>query len=172
MTRQKPAPLFLFALVLIAAVALGAARAAEGDPGGRSGLKVPRFASLRAPEVNLRTGPGVRYPVDWVLSYRGMPVEITNEFDTWRKVRDWQGTEGWVHQSMLSGRRTVIVRAGVAPMRREPSSGAAVVARVQRKVLGRLLSCQGAWCRVEVSGLRGWMQRSAIFGVYPKEKIE
>src|SRR3546814_20543597 len=81
----------------------GEAESARPAPPGRTGLPLPRFVTLRADEVNLRTGPGTRYPIDWVYQRRGMPVEIIDEFDTWRRIRDWQGTEGWVHQSMVQG---------------------------------------------------------------------
>src|SRR5919204_606278 len=76
-----------------------------------SGLPLPRFASLRSDEVNVRTGPGTRYPVDWVFKRKGMPVEIVAEFENWRKIRDWQGASGWVHQSLLTGKRSFIIPA-------------------------------------------------------------
>jgi SH3-like domain-containing protein len=145
----------------------------ENDPGGgRTSLKLPRFASLRAAEVNMRTGPGTRYPVEWVYVQRSLPVEITAEFDVWRKIRDADGTEGWVHQSMLTGRRTIMVRDGIEPLRRDPEAGSPAIARVEPKVIGRLLNCKDAWCRVEIAGLRGWMERKHLFGILPGEKIE
>ncbi len=134
--------------------------------------KLPRFASVRAGEVNVRTGPGVRYPVEWVFVYRNMPVEIVAEFDTWRKVRDWDGTEGWIHRSMLSGSRTMIVVGGTRPIRRNAEASSDVVAQVEERVIGRLLDCMAGWCRVEVSGMRGWMSRNHIWGGYSKEKVE
>src|SRR5579862_3380664 len=85
-----------------------------------SGLPLPRFASLRSDEVNLRSGPGVRYPVDWIYTRRDLPVEVIAEFDTWRKIRDWQGTEGWVHQSFLSARRMVVVTGERRRLRADP----------------------------------------------------
>ncbi|MHA1113044.1 MAG: SH3 domain-containing protein [Alphaproteobacteria bacterium] len=133
---------------------------------------LPRFASLRASEVNLRTGPGVRYPVEWVFVRRGLPVEITADFDTWRKIRDWQGTEGWVHRSMLSGRRAAVITGRTRALRRRPAADAPVVARVEADVICRLLVCEGPFCRVEVAGIRGWIARAAIWGAYPGETIE
>jgi SH3-like domain-containing protein len=151
----------------------GSAGAGENDSGGgRTSLKLPRFASLRASVVNMRTGPGTRYPVEWVYIQRSLPVEITAEFDVWRKIRDADGTEGWVHQSMLTGKRTVMVRDGLEPLRRDPEADSPAIARVEPKVIGRLLSCGDAWCRVEISGLRGWMERRHLFGILPGEKIE
>jgi SH3-like domain-containing protein len=150
-------------------VVLGLAFAVATGAVGAS--KLPRFASLRAAEVNVRTGPGVRYPVEWVFVYRHMPVEIVAEYDTWRKVRDWEGTVGWIHQSMLSGRRTVIVRGDSHPARRQPDQTAEVVARVEERVSGRLLECSINWCRVDIAGIRGWMRRSHLWGIYRGEEV-
>lgn len=136
-----------------------------------TGLPLPRFASLRANKVHLRTGPGVRYPVDWIFVQRNMPVEIVAEFENWRKVRDWQGTEGWVHRSMLSGKRTAVIKGGVQPLRREPASSAPLTARVMEKVVARILECEGDWCRVEIGKQRGWMRRTHIWGVYRSEAL-
>jgi SH3-like domain-containing protein len=133
--------------------------------GGGSGLPLPRFVSLHATKVNVRTGPGVRYPVDWVFVRRGLPVQVVAEFENWRKVRDWQGTEGWVHQSMLSGRRTVVVTGEIRELRRKALDGAAVVARAEPGVIGRLLEQSGDWCRVEISGFKGWLRRDEVFGL-------
>src|SRR5437660_12925684 len=81
-----------------------------------SGRPLPRFASLRSDEVNVRTGPGTRYPVDWVFKRKGMPVEIVAEYENWRKIRDWQGASGWVHQSLLTGKRGFIIAAKPASL--------------------------------------------------------
>ena len=136
-----------------------------------TGLALPRYASLRANKVYLRTGPGSRYPVDWIYVMQGMPIEITAEFENWRKVRDWQGTEGWVHRSMLSGKRTAVVTGGVQPLRRAPGATSDLVARVMEKVVGRVLKCEGEWCRIEIGNRRGWMRRAHIWGVNPNEKL-
>lgn len=161
------------ALVAIAAASLTAGLAAEaaGETAKRpGGAKLPRFASLRAKEVNLRTGPGVRYPVDWVFVHRNLPIEIIAEFGVWRKIRDWQGAEGWVHKSLLSGRRTVIVIGGTQSLRREAATTAPPVARVEERVVGRLLRCEKLWCRVEFDGFRGWLPHKRLWGVYENEK--
>ena len=144
----------------------------SGCAQAKSGLPLPRFATLRSDEVNVRTGPGVRYPIEWVFVYRNMPVEIISEFNTWRKIRDWQGAVGWVHQSMLSSQRNIIVADGVQPMRRVADTGAEVVARLHKKVLGKLLQCRKLWCQIEVSSIRGWMTRKQFWGAYPSEKID
>ncbi|CAA6604447.1 conserved exported hypothetical protein [Rhodospirillaceae bacterium LM-1] len=140
-----------------------------------SGLPLPRFVSLRAEEVNLRTGPGVRYPIEWVITKRELPVEIIAEFDTWRKIRDAQGTDGWVHQTMLTGRRTMLVIGnGIRKLRRTDADEAAPLANVQSGVIGRLLQCprNSQFCRVEVDGYQGWLKRDEFWGVYSGEYIE
>lgn len=139
---------------------------------GPSGLTLPRFVSLRSDEVNVRTGPGPRYPVEWVFVRRHMPVEIIEEFDTWRQVRDWQGTVGWIHQSMLSGRRTVIVMGEIQTLRRESSAESPAVARAEAGVVGRLTECEDNWCRVEIGGFEGWLERSAFWGTWEDEEID
>src|SRR4030088_2628667 len=101
--------------------------AASGD--GEAAPPVPRFVTLHADRVNLRTGPGGRYPIEWVLTRKEMPVEITGQLEHWRRIRDWEGATGWVHERMLSGKRAVIVKGGVRPFFRQPEPDAAVIAR-------------------------------------------
>ncbi len=140
--------------------------------GPETGLPLPRFVSLRAKEANIRTGPGTRYPVEWVYRRRFMPLEVIAEFDNWRRIRDWEGTEGWMHKSMLSGRRTALVTVKELKLRREPSEAAAAVAQLESGVIGTLLACSGAWCRIDVKGIEGWLPRAAFWGAYDKERIK
>ncbi|MCR9070446.1 MAG: SH3 domain-containing protein [Alphaproteobacteria bacterium] len=142
-----------------------AARSARVSVGSETGLPIPRFVTLRAREVNVRTGPGVRYPIDWVYQRPNLPVEVVAEFDTWRKIRDFEGTEGWVHQSMLSGRRTVIVVTAVRMLRREPAESAPAMARLEPGVIAWLEVCRDDWCEVEVAGIDGWLRRGDVWGV-------
>lgn len=136
-----------------------------------SGLPIPRFASLRSDEANVRTGPGTRYPVEWVFKRKGMPVEIVAEFENWRKIRDWQGASGWVHQSLLSGKRGFIVPSKTANLYKTPAPSAAVEAKLEPEVTGEIRSCADDWCRVSVSGISGWVRRTSLWGVYKSESI-
>ena len=142
---------------------------ARPAPPGRTGLPLPRFVTLRASEVNLRSGPGTRYPIDWVYRRSGMPVEIIDEFDTWRRIRDWQGTEGWVHQSMVQGRRGVLVIGKLQTLRRRPEVAAPGVAQLEAGVVGELDRCRGEWCQVSAGGYSGWLERKGFYGLYPYE---
>jgi len=127
-------------------------------------LPLPRFASLRSDEVNVRTGPGTRYPVDWVFKRKGMPVEIVAEYENWRKIRDWQGASGWVHQSLLTGKRSFIIPAKSASLHKTPANAAEVVAKLEPEVMGEIRSCSGEWCRVRVSsGVSGWLERTQLW---------
>ncbi len=139
---------------------------------GPSGLPLPRFVTLRAAKVNLRTGPGIRYPIEWVYARKGLPLEVIDEFETWRRVRDWQGSVGWVHQSMLSGQRGAMVVGEQRLLRRAPEAGAAGVARIEAGVVARLRACAGGWCRIEVKGFEGWLRQEQIYGAYPDETVE
>lgn len=152
----------------------GASAAGEDDSGSQTKLPLPRFVSLRTNEVNMRAGPGVRYPVDWVYLRRDLPVEVIAEFDVWRKIRDPDGAEGWVHQSMLSGRRMMMVRTDKTMLRRTADDTASAAAWLQAGVIGKILQCpQGsAFCRVEVQGYPGWLRRDEMWGVYRSETID
>jgi SH3-like domain-containing protein len=136
---------------------------------GASGLPLPRFVTLRAAEVNLRGGPGARYPIEWVFTRKGLPVEVVDEFETWRRIRDWQGSEGWVHQSMLSGQRGAMVVGADRLLRRAPEPGAPAIAEVQVRVVGRLHRCRDGWCLIEAKGYEGWLRQDEIYGAYPGE---
>ena len=139
-----------------------------------SGLPLPRFVSLRADEVNMRTGPGVQYPVEWVYKRQGLPVEIIAEYGTWRKVRDWQGAQGWIHQSMLSGKRRFIVIGSTRTVRRTANSDSSARASLEPGVIGHVTECEGSsnWCQVEAGGISGWLRRVDVWGIYRGEQIK
>lgn len=164
MTKLLFASLFAFVLF---------SQSVEASP-KMSGLPLPRFVSLRSDQVNLRTGPGVRYPVEWVYLKRDMPIEIIAEFDNWRKVRDWEGSEGWIHQTMLSGRRTIRVTGIKRTLYNKESKNASATAHVESGVIGKLLQCpkRSAYCRVEIDEYKGWLKRGEFWGIYAGEHLE
>lgn len=173
--------MFLFLSLVTSHLSPAPALAAEptGAPSGiasaikRSGLPLPRWASLRGDEVNMRAGPGFRYPILWVYKRKGLPVEITAEFDTWRRIRDSQGDEGWVHQANLSGKRNFLVKDGKPqPIFRGSDERASLRGEAESGVQGRLIRCRDAWCKVEVDGIKGYMRRESLFGVYADEKVD
>jgi SH3-like domain-containing protein len=156
------------ALMLAIIAVLSPAIAADAE----AGLKVPRFVSLHADRVNLRAGPGRQYPIEWVLTKKDMPVEVIAQFEHWRRIRDWDGTIGWVQEHMVAGRRYVVVaKGGARPVYQQPDLSAAEVARAEPGVVARLVECRGPMCKVETDAISGWMRRSDIWGVYPDEKV-
>jgi SH3-like domain-containing protein len=158
-----------------AALALWPAAAPADPTGPVTGLPLPRYASLKTDRVNLREGPSKEHATKWVFQRAGLPVEITAEFDIWRKVRDSEGAEGWVLRSLLSGRRTGLVGVGKAgqifPIYLEPRTTSAVAARLQSGVIADVRSCDGAWCLVDGDGYKGYIEQSSLWGVYPNERI-
>lgn len=150
--------------------------AANGPTGRASGLPVPRFVSLKADKVNVRSGPTRDHAVAWVFTRAGLPVEITAEFETWRRIRDSDGAEGWVYHSMLSGRRTALVSpwkdGEAAQLYAEPDKSSAVKAKLEPGVLGKVEHCDGKWCRFFDNGFDGFVVQERLWGVYPGEKIE
>lgn len=175
MTRPPfPFLIVLRRIVLAALLACLPAAAIAAEGGGESGQRLPRFVSLRATQVNLRSGPGVRYPIEWVYLQRDLPVEVIQEFDNWRKIRDWEGTEGWVHRSMLSGARAIRVIGPLTPLRAGAAPESPVAAQLEGGVIGRLLSCPeaSAFCKVEAGGHIGWLPRAAFWGAYRGETVK
>jgi SH3-like domain-containing protein len=146
--------------------------------GSTSGLPVPRFVSLKPGKVNVRAGPTKDNDVTWVYTRSGLPVEVTAEYENWRRVRDWEGAEGWVYHSLLSGRRTAIVvpqanaKDAPLPLHADADGRSRVVARLQPGVLGNVKRCNGAWCRLVGDGYDGWIEQDRLWGVYPNEKVE
>lgn len=143
----------------------GAPAPASREPGPVTGLPLPRFVSLRSNEINVRRGPGKAYRLDWVFRRKGLPVRIVAEFGDWRRVVDQEGATGWVHRALLTGRRTVVVTAETALLRREPAARARATAEVERGVVARLEGCRSDWCAVDAGGAEGWIERDAIWGV-------
>lgn len=156
------------AILAVAATLVPIARGAEIAPDGAGG-KLPRFAVLRFGEVNLRVGPGRQYPIEWVLTRRGMPVEILRKYDHWRQVRDWQGTIGWVHERMVISRPAVMVTGTIRGLHRRPDAGSPLVARAEPGVVAKLLACRGNWCQIEAAQWTGWVRRGWIWGVLPAD---
>jgi len=145
---------------------------ADGQDAGPtpSGLPVPRFVSLKSDEVNVRTGPGTRYPISYVYKREGMPVEVVDEFDQWRKVKDFEGAAGWVHKSMLDGRRMAMVKAKEAEtLHVDDDAKSRPVLRVAPKVIAGIVSCTKEWCRLSIESKKGWIKKSLLWGVYKDE---
>jgi SH3-like domain-containing protein len=145
--------------------------------GSISGLPLPRFAALRSDEVNMRSGPGTRFPIEWTYQRRELPVEIVREFELWRRIRDPEGTEGWVHQSTLMGRRSFVVRGAPGTevmLRRRAEDQAQPVARLRPGVVGRLRACEAnsPWCEAQIGEFRGYIKRADIWGVGPNEEVK
>lgn len=144
------------------------------DPnrGSVTNLPLPRFVSLKGNEGNARRGPGLTHRIDWVFTRSGMPLKITAEFEHWRRVEDAEGVGGWVHYALLSGVRSVLVAEDLADFHARPADESEVLFKAERNVVGWVQECHADWCRVSVDGDRGWVRKSALWGVQPGEVIE
>ena len=164
----------LIGIFLLPATVLAADGEAAGPVGPVTGLRLPRYASLRFDKTNVREGPSKTHRTTWIFQKAGLPVEITAESDTWRRIRDSEGSEGWVLQSLLSGRRTALV----APWKKTDTlplfakaGDPGVVANLQPGVLANVKSCDKVWCRVFGDGFDGFIRQGELWGVYPDEPI-
>lgn len=169
------------ALVVLAPLPVAAQTTGSINPDvtrGPSGLPLPRFVSLKSGRVNSRIGPGINYSVDWMYLKPGLPMEIIQEYDNWRRVRDADGAEGWINQSLLSGKRTAIAapwqkgKSSRINLMSEPDKGARVVAVLEPGVIGSIESCNGQWCEMSFAGHAGWIDQSLVWGAYPGEMVK
>ena len=135
-------------------------------------LPLPRFVSLKGDEGNARRGPGLTHRIDWVFTRPGMPLMITAEFEHWRRVEDQDGAGGWVHYALLSGVRTVLITLDMAELRSKPDLRAPVEAQAEMSVIAKVIECQPDWCRISADGQKGWVEKTALWGVLPGEIIE
>jgi SH3-like domain-containing protein len=142
---------------------------------GPSGLPLPRFVSLKTEKVNVRKGPSSDHAVAWVFQSKGLPVEITAEFETWRRIRDSEGAEGWILQNMLAGKRTALIspsrKFDLISMMYGASDASGTVAKLHSGVMADIASCDGKWCRILVSGYDGYIDQNLIWGAYPGEVV-
>lgn len=168
---------FAAALVCTLLLASAAPAPAQAVKNGPSGLPVPRFVSLKSDAVNVRRGPSRDHEVVWRYVRSGLPVEITQEFENWRRIRDFEGAEGWVFHSLLSGTRTALVapwdkaKTPVA-IHSEPSAASSVTASLEPGVQAVVKECDGAWCELDGKGFDGWIEQTSLWGVYPGEVFD
>lgn len=142
--------------------------------GPSSGQPLPRYEALKSDDVNMRTGPGERYPVKWTYKRRDLPVKVEHEFDIWRQVEDMDGEKGWMQQGFLTSHRSFIITGtGIRTLRSDASDAAAAVAILKPGVVGRIKSCDTGkdWCQVQVQDYRGWLKRSDFWGTDPDETV-
>jgi len=175
------AGLFAAAVALVA-TGFAPLPAAAQETIGASGLTLPRFVSTRSAPINVRVGPGTRYDIAWIFKQPGLPVEIVQEYDTWRKIRYVDGDEGWIHQSLLIGRRTALVQpfggAGRAALRTRPEVDAPLRAWLGAGFLVSVEACDNGWCRVSAEAgngtpaVGGEIAEIELWGGYPDERIE
>lgn len=157
-------------LVLLALLLFSLPAMAEDDPKEGSGLPLPRFASLKSDSVFARTGPSLDYPIRWIYKREGLPVEIIQEFDVWRKIRDPDGETAWVHKILLSGTRSAIIKASGPVTAWDDGEGDGhAIAQLEPKVIAHVTECQEKFCKLEVPAISGWVEKKSLWGVYPSE---
>jgi SH3-like domain-containing protein len=156
-------------LALAAGLAWALSPAAAKDD---EALPVPRYVSIGTDRANVRTGPGERYPIDWVFVKKGVPVEVTAEYENWRKIKDLDGAEGWIYKGLLSPRRYAVVIGSQRAVYVQPDSAARTVYFAGPGVTGRLDRCQKTWCELTVDGNTGWIPKTEIWGVLADEEFE
>ena len=169
--RERWIPVFAGMTMLCFVLLLPTLALAE-EVDNTSHLPLPRFASLRSGEVNMRTGPGTRDPIAWVYTRRGLPVEVIAEYDIWRRVRDPAGTEGWVNKTELTGKREAVVTGIPRELHKEADDKTPVVAHLQTDAMGQIMSCTPDWCKLKFDDVKGYLRKTDFWGAYPNEKFD
>jgi SH3-like domain-containing protein len=166
---------FVVLVACLVAAASGTMVSAKDSTPTTSGLPVPRYVSLKSDHVNVRAGPTKDNDVAWVYTRTGLPVEITAEYENWRRVRDSEGAEGWVYHSLLSGRRTAVVtmknKDDLASLYESADRTSTVTARLQVGVIAQVKKCTASWCRIAGNGFDGWIEQQRLWGVYADEQV-
>ena len=162
----------LFGAALIALLGMPALAQDTEERGPVTNLPLPRFVSMKAAEANVRRGPSLTHRIDWVFKRRDLPLEIIAEHGHWRRVRDRDGQGGWIHYSLLSGTRTVIVESDMVNLYSKPDPDAMTVAQLEMGVVARIDECAIDWCRLMAGGYRGWAEKTALWGVESDEILE
>ena len=170
---------FMVATLSVTFSSASLSHAQSSTTGKVTGYPVPRFVTLKSETVNMRVGPGTEFPIEWTYKKKGLPVEIIQEFDLWRKIRDAEGAEGWVSHTLLSGRRNAIVNPGeedkvkgLIDLKSSPQNSSETVARMEPGVVVVLKSCDLDWCEVEINDTTGFVAKVSIWGIYPDERYE
>lgn len=165
----------LISALLVACLMAMPLTVSKGANASSTGQPMPRFASLKSDRVNVRGGPTMDHDVVWVFTRAGLPVEITAEFENWRRIRDDDGAEGWVYHSMLSPRRTAMVRSKakdeLVPLCDKAEEICSALAKLQSGVIAAVKNCTGSWCRIEGADFGGFVRQERLWGVYPGEKV-
>ncbi len=145
-------------------IVAAALMAVVGPAAAQSDVELPYWASINVDEARMRKGPSPDVPVIWEYRRKDLPVKVVARFETWRKIEDPDGTQGWMAARLLSRTRTAIVTGEIRPMREEASLSAAVAYRAEPGVVGRITDCKNGWCLFDVKGRKGWIQTDHIWG--------
>ena len=135
-----------------------------GPASAQSDVELPYWASINVDEARMRKGPSPDVPVIWEYRRKDLPVKVVARFETWRKIEDPDGTQGWMAARLLSRTRTAIVTDEIRPLREAASASAGVAYRAEPGVVGRITDCKDGWCLFEVKGRKGWIQTGHIWG--------
>ena len=155
--------IFIFAIPVMAV---------NAKRGPVTNLPIPRFVSLKASEGNVRRGPSLTHRVDWILKLRNMPLKVVAEHGHWRKVLDFEGAGGWIHYSLLSGARTILVQQDSVDILNHPVPNTLINAKLERNVLAWVTACELQWCEISADGYKGWAPKAALWGVSGDEVFE
>lgn len=145
-------------------ITAAALMAVVGPAAAQSDVELPYWASINVDEARMRKGPSPDVPVIWEYRRKDLPVKVVARFETWRKIEDPDGAQGWMASRLLSRTRTAIITGEIRPMREDASVSAAIAYRAEPGVVGRITDCKAGWCLFDVKGRKGWVEVDHIWG--------
>ncbi|MDG1997188.1 MAG: SH3 domain-containing protein [Emcibacteraceae bacterium] len=169
MMNLKKLPLLLFMLVIPFS---SHAQEAEKGTMGASGHPLPRFMSLVNDKTNMRTGPGIEYPIDWIYLKEDYPLKVTAEYGNWRKIVDVDGSTGWILRSLLSLKRYGLITGGTQDLYKSPQNRRQITVSAEQDVIGTIRKCADNWCEMELGGFSGWINNENIWGALNQESFD
>lgn len=159
--------------------------ASTKEIGKETGLPLPRFVVLKSNKSNLRNGAGIKNAIKWTYLKRGYPMEVVAEFENWRKLRDIDGTEGWINENLITGRRNAVIignkfeqnfekyklKQQETVLLKYPDENSYPIVKIEFGVIGNIKKCNSEWCKIKIEEYTGWIKKVNLWGVYQEEII-
>ena len=139
------------------------------EKGAVTGFDIPRFVSLKSNEINMRVGPSINYPINIKYVKKNLPIEIIDEFELWRKVRDHKNNIGWIKKGLLKGDRYILtgIKNNNVVIFNRPSGRE--IGIIKKNNILKLEVCLPDWCYISHQNIQGWSSKENIWGIYKDE---
>lgn len=129
------------------------------------------YVSVIKDGTTLRSTPSAKGALRGEV-FAGFPLKVLERKDDWAQVVDFEGDKGWVSSSMISPRKSVIVKAKKISLREAPDSaeGTPIVVNARYGVTFAPLEVRGEWIMLRhEDGTEGWVKNDQVWPANPFE---